>query len=296
MIDVGDISVLIKRCCAILCLVYSCIAPGGHAQARSWQALYCFGDSYTDSGAGYLDADGPTAVVYLAAGLKIPFTYAGAPDSSGKSLNFAVSDAKTGSGEGYWVRPASPIRGIKEARLGLGMRNQVQDFVARVRSGAIRFNGNTTIFFLAGGLNDSALPTATTITNLEDEIRQLYAAGGRYFLVALLPTRIPEFSDVGIRLNPALSKIPAELAATLPQAHIALSKWGAYYDDVIENPARYGLLNTTNLCAGRALFGEDPAPCSSPDKFFYFHDGHPSTAAHRAVAHEMEGEITEAFR
>ena len=91
------------------------------------------------------------------------------------------------------------------------MRNQVLDFTQRVKSGAIRFNPDETLFFIAGGLNDRLLPTATTIANLEDEIRQLYDVGGRYFLVALLPTKIPAFSDVGVRLNPALRGIPEDL-------------------------------------------------------------------------------------
>jgi phospholipase/lecithinase/hemolysin len=176
------------------------------------------------------------------------------------------------------------------------MRNQVLDFAQRVRSGAIRFNPQTTIFFLLGGLNDSALTTTMTIANLKDEIRELHDAGGRYFLVALLPTRIPSFSEVGIRLNPALAKIPDELRSTLPRAHVGVSQWGRYYDSVMENPARYGILNTTNQCAGRAIFGEDPTPCSAPDTHFYFHDSHPSAAVHRIVAAELEREITDEGR
>ena len=43
--------------------------------SRPYTMLYVFGDSYSDSGAGYVDADGSTAVVYLAQRLGIPFTY-----------------------------------------------------------------------------------------------------------------------------------------------------------------------------------------------------------------------------
>lgn len=42
------------------------------------------------------------------------------------------------------------------------MRNQVTDFALRVRSGTIRFNQDRTLFFIAGGQNDSQLPIATT--------------------------------------------------------------------------------------------------------------------------------------
>jgi cholinesterase len=284
-----------RRMVRILYGLFVSVAVCTHAQARTWEALYTFGDSYTDSGAGYVDGNGPSAVVYLALSLKIPFTYAGAANSSGKSLNFAVSDAKTGSSDGYSVRPAAADCGNREARFGLGIRNQVLDFAQLVRSGAVRFKSKTTLFFLAGGLNDSALPTATTVANLEDEIRQLYEAGGRYFLVALLPTKIPSFSDVGLRLNPALARIPNDLRATLPQARVELSNWGRFYDIVMENAAQYGIANTANQCAGRAVFGEDPTPCAVPETYFYFHDGHPSTTVHRIVARELEREVNNAF-
>jgi phospholipase/lecithinase/hemolysin len=165
----------------------------------------------------------------------------------------------------------------------------------QARCGAVRSKSETTLFFLAGGLNDSALPTATTVANLEDEIRQLYEAGARYFLIALLPTKIRSFSDVGLRLNPALARIPNDLRATLPQARIELSNWGRFYDVVMENRAQYGISNTANQCAGRAVFGEDPTPCVAPETHFHFHDGHPSTTVHRIVARELEREVNNAF-
>ncbi|MFI4889167.1 MAG: hypothetical protein ACHQIL_01405 [Steroidobacterales bacterium] len=58
----------------MICGVLVLLSLASGAQARTWEALYAFGDSYTDSGAGYLDADGPTAVVYLASSLGIPST------------------------------------------------------------------------------------------------------------------------------------------------------------------------------------------------------------------------------
>jgi len=180
--------------------------------------------------------------------------------------------------------------------LGRGIRNQVLDFTQQVKSGHLRFNPDRTLFFIAGGLNDGNLPTATTIANLEDEIRQLYDAGGRFFLVALLPTKIPAFSDVGVRLNPALSGIPEDLRLALPSAHLSISKWGEYFDQVMEKPAQYGITNTTDRCAGREIFGEDASPCASPDTYFYYHAGHPSTAVHKIVARKLEQEVANAFQ
>jgi len=276
---------------ALLCL----LAFPGCTFAHDWNALFVFGDSYSDSGAGYVDSNGPTAVVYLAASLGIPFTYAGDPLSSGKSLNFAVSGAQTGRGEGIRIRPAAAKCLESDPLLGRGLQNQVVDFAQRVGSGALRFNPEKTLFFIAGGLNDATLPTATSIDNLEGEIRQLYDLGGRYFMVALLPTKIPPFSAVGHRLNPALAKIPDELSVKLPYAHIKLSQWGNDFDQVLDSPAQYGLTNVLDRCAGRPLFGEDPTPCAAPDAYFYYHDGHPSTRVHKLVALQVEGEVKSLF-
>ena len=252
------------------------------AASARYTRLYVFGDSFSDTGAGYLDGNGPTAVAYLAKRLGFALLPSNAPDAAGKSLNFAVSGAGTGSGEGQTVG---------EALLGLGMRNQVDDFAARVRSGAITFEGATTLFFLAGGLNDEKLPSATTVDNLKAEIKQLYDLGGRNFLVALLPTSIPGFSEVGVRLNPELARIPYEAMAELPGSFVGQSRWGLFFDEILRNPQRYGFKNTSDKCAGRAIFQEDATPCRKPDSYYYFHAEHPSTAVHKIVGEKLYQEV-----
>jgi phospholipase/lecithinase/hemolysin len=244
--------------------------------------LYVFGDSYSDTGAGYVDGNGPTAVAYLAERLGFGLVPANAKDTAGKSLNFAVSGAQTGGGSGHKV---------KEALLGWGMRNQVDDFAERVRSGKIKFRPENTLFFIAGGLNDKRLPTETTVTNLKGEIRTLYELGGRRFLIALLPTAIPSFSEVGKRLDPALAHIPDEMAAELPEASFGVSNWGLFFDDVMHNPAKYGIENTKDACAGRAIFDQDTTPCPKPAAYFYYHAGHPSTAVHKIVGEKLYEEV-----
>ena len=124
--------------------------------------LYVFGDSYSDIGAGYIDGNGPTAVAYLGWLMGLPITSSHAPNASGRSLVFAVSGAGSGEGEGHRV---------KEALLGYGMLNQVRDFASRVKSGDIRFEPQSTLFFIAGGLNDGRLRTDQTIANLRRLIR-----------------------------------------------------------------------------------------------------------------------------
>jgi phospholipase/lecithinase/hemolysin len=248
--------------------------------------LYVFGDSYSDSGSGYVDCNGPTAVVYLARRLDIPFTYYGDPASTGKSLNFAVSGAQSGEGPGRRF-PTGQL-------LGFGMKNQVENFVVYSKLKMIpKFDPDNTMFFLAGGLNDSALADGVTRSNLESEIETLYAFGARRFMVALMPTKIPVFTAVAVRLNPQLEKIPAEERLKHPDIRIANSDWGPFFDQVLTNPAKYGITDITTECAKRT-YTDKPAPeCATPGTHFYYHDSHPSTAAHRAVGEMLYREAIE---
>jgi phospholipase/lecithinase/hemolysin len=260
-------------------LVLLSVWLGGLAQVfaaeKPYTMLYVFGDSYSDSGAGYIDSDGPTAVVYLARRLKIPFTYFGDPKSDGKGLNFAVSGARTGAGDGKRY-PHGEL-------LSRGMRNQVDDFVALVKSGKVRFDPATTMFYFAGGLNDRGTPEGYTAGNIEGEIETLYGVGARRFEVALLPEKIPAFATAGTQFNPVLRKIPAEMVGRHPEMKIANSDWGPDFDEVMEHPGKYGIRDVTTACAGRVLKDQDPTPCATPEDHYYFHDGHPSTAVHKAV-------------
>jgi len=261
---------LIRRFALTLLLT----AGFGCTQPKTYDRMYVFGDSYSDIGAGYVDGNGPTAVAYFAQRLGLTMAPANDPSPGGKSLNFAVSGAQTGAGQG---------RKIKDSLLGYGMQNQVADFEEMVGNDAVQFNPESTLFYIAGGLNDRQLESETTVANIEAIIRQHYGLGGRHFLVALMPTEIPNFSEVGKRLNPFLERIPGEMTRELDGASIHLSQWGPFFDEVMRDPGRYGITNTTDLCAGRALFDEDDTPCATPDAYYYYHSGHPSRAVHEVV-------------
>jgi phospholipase/lecithinase/hemolysin len=252
--------------------------------APPYTLLYVFGDSYSDSGSGYLDTNGPTAVAFLAQRLAIPFTYYGDPKySRTQGLNFAISGA--GSGEGAGRRyPTGEM-------LGIGMKNQVANFVAFTKTKDIPpIDAANTMFFFAGGLNDRGKPDGYTRTNIEAEIDTLYDLGARRFMVAILPTKIRQFATAGTAFNPELTKIPAEELAKHPDIRIANSNWGAFLDEVMTNPAKYGITDTTTPCAGRAIHHEDTTPCATPDTHFFYHEGHPSTAVHRAVGDMLYNE------
>src|SRR6185369_3423888 len=275
-----------RRAVASLLLTLAIVNPLAAQSAASagpatrYSRLYVFGDSYSDIGAGYIDGNGPTAVAYLGWLMGLPVASSKAADAAGKSLVFAVSGAGTGEGAG---------RQVKEALLGYGMMNQVHDFAARVKSGQIAFDPQTTLFFLAGGLNDGRRETAFTLANLRQELQILRELGGRHFTIARLPTKIPQFAAVGLRLNPAYEQFVREQAAS--GLDLWLNHWGAAFDDVMEHAAVYGIVNTTTACAGRAIFDQDPTPIGDPAACFFYHEGHPSTAVHRIVGKKLFDEI-----
>ena len=276
--------------CFILCAgtVLAQVAAAPAVNLHPYTMLYVFGDSYSDSGSGYVDTNGPTAVVYLAQRLGIPFTYYGDPSSTGKGLNFAVSGAETGEGGGRRF-PTGPF-------LGFGMKNQVDNFVQYSKGGLLpKIDPENTMFFFAGGLNDGRRPEGFTRTNIEAEIDALYDLGARRFMVAILPTKIRQFAAAGTKANPEIEKIPDEERAKHPDIRIAGSRWGAFFDEVITNPSKYGLTDTSDACAQHALRGEQIQACSSPDTYFFYYEGHPSTAAHHAVGEMLYQEaITKA--
>lgn len=268
---------------ARLLLLGLLIAPLHAQKTQPVDRIYVFGDSYSDIGEGYLDGNGPTAVAYFADKLGTKLYPSNVEDPSGKSLDFAVSGAQTGDGAG---------RHEGKFLLGYGMRRQVDDFASLVKEKKISFDPHRTLFFIAGGLNDRTLPTATTVSNLEGEIRTLYDLGARRFRVAVLPSAIPSFAEVGIRLNPSLERIPSELSPQLAGSEILASHWGLYFDEVLQNPGRYGITNVTDKCAGREIRNEDTTPCAHPETYFFYHAGHPSTATHRAVGEMLFTEFT----
>ena len=283
---------MVRRSLALLLLctgsLTAQVAPTPAVNPHPYTMLYVFGDSYSDSGAGYVDSNGATAVVYLAQRLGIPFTYYGDPGSTGKGLNFAVSAARTGEDPGHRY-PTGPF-------FSFGMKNQVEDFVYYTKRKAIpKIDPDNTMFYFAGGLNDGSTPDGYTRTNIESEIDTLYDLGARRFMVALLPTKIPGFDVAGIRLNPELAKIPDEERAKHADIRITNSDWGPYFDEAITHPGKYGFTDTKTACAKRTFTAEPVEVCSSPDTHFYFHDAHPSTAAHRVVGEMLYQEaITKA--
>jgi hypothetical protein len=226
------------------------------SRTTPYTRLYVFGDSYSDIGGGYVDGNGPTAVAYLGWLMGLQIASSQAPHAPERSLVFAVSGAGTGDAEG---------RRVKEALLGYGMLNQVRDFASRVKSGDIRFDPQSTLFFIAGGLNDGRLQTEQTVANLRrlDRNHPRPRRPARH-------RRATADEDPAVRRRrppsqPALQQFADREGRSLG-VDLWMNHWGQGFDDVMEHPAAYGIANTTDACAGRALFDQDPTPVGDPPR------------------------------
>jgi hypothetical protein len=134
-------------------------------------------------GAFFPLTNGSTAVGYLATNFNITLTTSKNPDPGTEGVNFAESGAR------IFVGPNPP------ATQPRSLTQQVAEFQNYVASNSVTFNPSTTLFFLAGGLNDHNRITqaeanaATTV-----QVATLYSLGARLFEIALLPSLVPAFS------------------------------------------------------------------------------------------------------
>lgn len=265
----------------LLAAAFGLIAPlSVGAAAPSYSAIYVFGDSYSDNGAGFQYSNGPPAVEHMARRLGRTLVPANAATGSDQSLDFAVSGAETGADKGFLV---------SGKQFNLGMLAQVNDFAARVRAGTIKFSPDTTLFFLAGGFNDRG-SAAVSIGNLRQQINTLASVGAVHIRVALLPVKIAGMEKAGLRLNAPI----AVLAETFRTRGIdvRVSKWGMFYDEVYENAALYRIVDTRSPCAGVAIFGEPFNPCPHPEQLYFYYSGHPSAVTHQAVGDLLAREMS----
>jgi phospholipase/lecithinase/hemolysin len=217
-------------------------------------------------------SNGPPAVEQAALRLGLTLIPANGQRSPRQSLDFAVSGAKSGKSDGVLVQAK---------RFDVGGVTQVDDFVSRQKKGEIAFSPETTLFFVAVGLNDD-FAVSQSMAGMSEIVQKLHRAGAKHIRIALLPTAIPGMSDAGRRLNQAFKTLAGDLRDRL-KADVSVSEWGLFYDRVFESPRTYGISDLRNACAGVEIFGEKMQPCKNPDQRYFYYSGHPSALVNRAV-------------
>ena len=224
------------------------------------------------------------------------------------ALNFAVGGALTGqdnlNSNRPNVHPGSDLTGVVLP----GIATQVDGFLAGGGQLAeddvvIIYGGSNDVFVAAEAA--AALPVdqipalvqqtaATAATNLGTSVVKLNTVGGETFVLPNLPDigATPSFTAGGedsitlgtnftLAHNLALSQAAANLGDQTG-ANILVFDINGVFDDILADPERYGITNTTEACI-------DVAACVTADQetqnqFLFFDSVHPTAGVHAQVA------------
>ncbi|KAF4213681.1 hypothetical protein CNMCM8980_009272 [Aspergillus fumigatiaffinis] len=163
-------------------------------------------------------------------------------------------------------------------------------------------------------MNDSAkyavhFPTFYNrmMTTLFASVQTLYNLGYRSYLFMNLPpldrtpanqarsnpspnaTQITWFNDALAQHAQSFERAHADTTVHVFDAHTALS-------NMMDHPARYGIVNTTNFCAGYNQpdieMNYQAYGCPTPlDTYFWFNSGHLTSHVHKELAEILEAQL-----
>ena len=304
----------------LLAAALTLLAPmAAHASLQTLSNLFVFGDSLSDGGnyagpggpgafppfpyAGARYSNGPTAVEYLWQAYN-PGDTSFKPSNYG-GTNYALGGATTGNFSFNSINPNVP--GVLQpwfASQG-GVTNQVAQFA---NSCSFCFNPADSLFVVwafpndvfanaAFGLTVSQLIT-NGVTNIVSSIQTLAAEGATHFLIPNMPDlgNTPDFAgNAGLTgLTLAFNSALAGALTGLDQAltNVEITQFDVYgaVNDVIKNPAQYGLTNVTEQCVQNIQNGR----CNPFDNTWLFWDGvHPTTAGHAILGAQLAAAVPE---
>jgi phospholipase/lecithinase/hemolysin len=280
------------------------LLTGANVWATAFTGLYAFGDSLSDSGSSpssvlsiynflggcdpfhpcppYYEgrySNGPVAVEYLADSI-LP---GGATPAN--FYNFAVSGATTGVGNygdgGTATNPGA-----------YGLPGMYQEIGLYLTTSGGTADPNA-LYFVWGGANDLLTLDSPVLAaqNIAGYVGALAAAGAEHILVPNLPdlSYTPFVQSEGLQaLAQAFSVgFNTELAAQLgglnllfPGTDIIQFDTFSFLNDVVLNPANYGLANSQDACLPSIMV----APCADPDNYVFWDVFHPTTRADAIIA------------
>lgn len=157
------------------------------------------------------------------------------------------------------------------------------------------------LYVLWAGGNDvrDAVGSVNPLTNIMNSVNALQsvltgliASGAETFLIPNLPDlgKIPENRGKGAE---ALATSATLLwNASLLDMVLGLTDQASFYfldvysefNNLLDNPASYGFTNTTGQCRSLGFFGLTENSCANSDKWVFWDNIHPTTAAHGVLA------------
>jgi thermolabile hemolysin len=234
-------------------------------------------------------SNGKSWVEYLAANLQLPL------------YNWAVGGA--GVNTEYLVIP--------------GLVQQVQSYTAYMRK-AQNYQPKNTLFTLLIGANDLINYDRTVdqvISGETQALQNLIQSGARNILLLKLPdlSKAPSFN---FKTNGAavaaqvkdLNKRQVALVASLQSQYgsslnIRLYDTYALFNDLLTNPAKYRISNTTQSCldintdsvTNYLKTQTARSQCSNPDAFVFWDGSHPTTHTHKLMAEAVTAFVRASF-
>jgi len=187
-----------------------------------------------------------------------------------------------------------------------GVVQQVASFTEYMRK-AQNYQPKNTLFTLLIGGNDLVKYNSSVdqvISGETQALQNLIQAGARNILLLKLPdvsnapifkfkTNGPTVAAQVVELNTRLSALVSSLQAQYgPGLHIYLFDTYALFNDLLSNPAKYQVSNTTESCLNLSTdSGFDylktqaaRSQCRNPDSFVFWDTLHPTTHTHKLLA------------
>ncbi|MGJ5672198.1 MAG: SGNH/GDSL hydrolase family protein [Nostochopsis sp.] len=265
--------------------------------AKSYDKIYVFGDSFSDTGNGfnatggaipaspYFDgrfSNGSVWVEYLASDLGINYD----PQN-----NFALGGATTGFDN-------IGVTGLP------GLQQQINSFIT-----ANAFADPNALYIVWAGTNDyikyffGDVPDPNqTVTNISIAVKSLVSVGAKDIMVVNQPD-LGKFPITGgnnqtsIDLSNLISTHNSNLTISInslnqqlnPDVNIIGLDVNSLFNRMIAQPQEFGFTNATDSCLGGDLSvvsinpRTEPLDCT-PDTFVFWDQLHPTTATHKIIA------------
>jgi phospholipase/lecithinase/hemolysin/uncharacterized protein YhjY with autotransporter beta-barrel domain len=221
---------------------------------------------------------------------------------AGSSLSFAFGGSKSGTETLLDAPGFLTVLDDLAAYEASGRIADLSDAVFSIWTGGNDYSNYVTS---TGGLSRGQI-VAQTLDNIETGLRKIAALGARRAVVFNIfdLDKIPTFvADLGASGAATAETLATRHNAALPTRldsvradtglDIVLVDVDAMYDDIFQNPSRYGFTNLTEGCIDETTLTETGA-CSDAESAaatLYFDGTHPTTAAHGYIAELFEATI-----
>jgi phospholipase/lecithinase/hemolysin len=274
------------------------LAQAAAPSTASFSQLIVFGDSLSDTG-NTQAVLGTNAFIANLAGYGSNGRFSNGPvwhEPMSTTLGLPLATRSRSGGSNYAHGGARVDLATGQSE---GVITQFNSFINGPAAGGADPNA---LYALWAGGNDardlvsSANPSpgvASSISALSGVLTGLISSGASTFIVPNLPDlgRIPENRNtpnqasgtlVSNLWNAALLDMLVGVTTTTGASIYFLDVFTTF-NDVLDNPANFGFVNTTGQCRSVTNFGFTEVSCANPDTWVFWDAIHPTRAAHALV-------------